>query len=176
MWSAQNMPPADAVCLGELGLTLQEQQERMAQHRKDLVDLDEAAKAHIAAAAPGMSTRGDGGSLVFLLETAEGSVFFQDTAGSWAGVVQGLRANVAILAAAGRPNVDGEPLQGSLAEFVANEARELGARQVVLAHHDNWLPGFSVQTDVDLIREALQSRAPDATLLELDYVDGTRIL
>jgi hypothetical protein len=90
--------------------------------------------------------------------------------------VQGLRANVAILAAAGRPNVDGEPLQGSLAEFVANEARELGARQVVLAHHDNWLPGFSVQTDVDLIREALQSRAPDATLLELDYVDGTRIL
>ena len=40
-------------------------------------------------------------------------------------------------------------------------------------HHDDWLPGFSVDTDVEPIRAALADRAPGAELLELDYVDAT---
>ena len=60
-----------------------------------------------------------------------------------------LRPDVAIVAAAGRGNIDGEPIQGSLAQFVAREVELLGADRVVLSHHDNWLPGFSVDTDLD---------------------------
>jgi hypothetical protein len=46
---------------------------------------------------------------------------------------------------------------------------------VVLCHHDDWLPGFSVDTDVEPIREAIAARVPGATLLDLDYVDGTTL-
>jgi hypothetical protein len=45
----------------------------------------------------------------------------------------------------------------------------------VLCHHDDWLPGFSVATDVEPIRSAIAARAPDAVLLELGYVDGTAL-
>jgi hypothetical protein len=46
----------------------------------------------------------------------------------------------------------------------------------VLSHHDNWLPGFSVDTDVRPIREELARAAPDTELIDLSYIDGTRIL
>jgi hypothetical protein len=42
--------------------------------------------------------------------------------------------------------------------------------------HDDWLPGFSVDTDVGPIRDELARVAPDTTLVELGYVDGTIIL
>ena len=41
------------------------------------------------------------------------------------GILDGLRPDVAILAAAGRGNIDGEPIQGSLADFVG---RQVGRR------------------------------------------------
>ena len=66
--------------------------------------------------------RGDGGALVFMIDTPEGSLLYQDTSGHWTGILHDLRPDVAILAAAGRGNVDGEPVQGSLAGFVARQA------------------------------------------------------
>jgi len=42
----------------------------------------------------------------------------------------------------------------------------------VLSHHDDWLPGFSIDTDLAPIRAGLT----DVELLELGYVDGTVIL
>jgi hypothetical protein len=83
---------------------------------------------------------------------------------------------VAILAAAGRGNIDGEPIQGSLAQFVARQAKLLGARRLVLCHHDNWLPGFSIDTDITPIRKELARVAPESELLELEYLDHTEIL
>ena len=83
--------------------------------------------------------------------------------------------DVAILAAAGRANIDGEPIQGSLADFVADQAAVLGARRVVLGHHDDWLPGFSVATDLAPIRAAIAERAPACELLEPGYLAGTPI-
>jgi hypothetical protein len=46
----------------------------------------------------------------------------------------------------------------------------------VLSHHDNWLPGFSVDTDVRPIREELSRVAPGTELIDLGYLDGRRIL
>jgi hypothetical protein len=46
----------------------------------------------------------------------------------------------------------------------------------VLSHHDNWLPGFSVDTDVRPIRDELARAAPGTDLIDLGYIDGTRIL
>ena len=83
---------------------------------------------------------------------------------------------MAILAAAGRGNIDGQPIQGSLAQFVARGVELLRPRRVVLCHHDDWLPGFSVATDVTPIRREIARVAPRTTLLEPGYLDATAIL
>ena len=71
--------------------------------------------------------------------------------------------------------VDGEPLQGSLAEFVAAQAATLDAGRVVLGHHDDWLPGFSVPTEMEPIRAAFAEHAPGSELLEPGYLEATPI-
>jgi hypothetical protein len=155
-------------------LTLQEQQARFAELVTRLAGgLPPASLEYLVAAQQG--DRGDGGALVFVLDTPDGQVLYKDTSGTARAVLRDLRPDVAILAA-GRGNVDGEPIQGSLAQFVAREAELLGPRRVVLAHHDDWLPGFSVATDVEPIRDALLKVDPDTELLERGYVDGTVIL
>lgn len=170
------MAQSGEVCLGDLGVTWQEQQEKMIELRDYLaMSLDSAAVAHILTARPGHSDRGDGGAFVFLFETPDGSILFQDTSGHWSGVFAGLSVDVAILAAAGRANIDGQPIQSSLADFVADEARLLGARRVVLGHHDDWLPGFSVDTDMAPIRAAFAERAPGIELVEPGYLVATPI-
>jgi L-ascorbate metabolism protein UlaG (beta-lactamase superfamily) len=164
------------VCLGDLGVTWQEREQRMRELGRYLATaLDPVAMEHLLAGAAGHSDRGDGGALLFLFETPDGTVLFQDTSGHWGGVLAGITPDVAILAAAGRANVDGEPVQGSLAEFVAAQAATLGARRVVLGHHDDWLPGFSVPTDLAPIRAALADRAPGCELLEPGYLAATEI-
>ena len=176
VWSHQGMRPADEVCLGDLGVTLQEQQERMAALTTFMTtELDPVAIEHLLGTLSGHSPRGDGGALLFHLETPDGTIVYQDTSGHWTGVVDLLRPDVAIVAAAGRANVDGEPIQGSLAAYVADHVARLQPRQVVLCHHDDWLPGFSVATDIEPIRSTIAALVRGAVLLDLGYVDGTAI-
>jgi L-ascorbate metabolism protein UlaG (beta-lactamase superfamily) len=114
----------------------------------------------------------DGGPLVYLIETRERSIFYQDTSGSWTGVLAGLHADAAILAASGRPNVDGEPIQGSMAQFIAMEAKLLGAKRVVLGHHDNWMPPVtSPGFDIAPVRAALSKEVQGAVLHEAGYLE-----
>ena len=120
--------------------------------------------------------RGDGGALIFVFDTPDGRILYQDTSGHWSGILDGIRPDVAILAAAGRGNIDGQPIQGSLADFVGQQAAMVKAPRVILCHHDNWLPGFSVETDLKPIREELSRVVPGTELLEVGYLDGTEIL
>jgi L-ascorbate metabolism protein UlaG (beta-lactamase superfamily) len=173
VWSHRAMPDADAVCLGDLGVTYQEQRQRMQELFAWLGGLGDEVLEHLRISAQG--ALGDGGPLLFLFETAEGSLLYQDTSGCWSAILHGLRPDVAILAAAGRGNVDGEPIQGSLAEFVAREADLLRPRRVVLSHHDDWLPGFSRAIDVAPIRAELERRVPRTELLELGYLAAAPI-
>lgn len=176
VWSQQGLVAPDQVCLGDVGLSLQEQQVRMAQLSRSIpAALDKAALDHLLGGMAGHSPRGDGGALLFYFETPDGSLLYQDTSGHWTRVVDMLRPDVAIVAAAGRANVDGQPIQGSLVDFVADHVAATRPRQVVLCHHDDWLPGFSYPTEVGPIRDALGKRVPDTTLLELGYVDGTKL-
>ena len=168
VWSAEPLPASDAVCIGELGVTYQEQRQRMEGVWEQLRSLGADVVAHLKASAQG--ARGDGGALVYLFDTPEGSLLYQDTSGHWQGILQDLRPDVAILAAAGRGNVDGEPIQGTLAHFVGQQAALLRPRRVILSHHDDWLPGFSRRIDVAPIREELARRVPRTELVELDYM------
>ena len=50
--------------------------------------------------------------MLYLFETPDGTILYQDTSGHWSGILDGLRPDVAILAAAGRGNIDGEQVEG----------------------------------------------------------------
>jgi len=175
VWSHGQMAQAGEVCVGDLGVSWQQQRARFEELVKHLTTgLEGAAIQHVVESQQG--DRGDGGALIYRFDTPDGRILFQDTSGHWTGILDSLHADVAILAAAGRGNIDGEPIQGSLAQFVARQAELLQPGKLVLCHHDDWLPGFSVDTDVAPIREALARAVPDTELLELGYLDGTKIL
>ena len=130
--------------------------------------------AHIQSHAGSLT---DGGPLAFHIETPAGSIFVQDTSGCWTGVLRDLSADAAILAAAGRPNVDGEPNQGSMAQFLAMEARALGARRVVVGHHDDWMPPVTTADfDMEAVRRQLSTDAPGAELLTPAYLEPVTLL
>jgi len=132
-------------------------------------------REHLATAVGSGQT---GGALCYLIETPAGSIFWQDTSGCWTGVLRDLRPDVALIAAAGRGNIDGEPIQGSLAQFVAREADLLRPKTIILNHHDNWMPPVTREggTDVTSIREELSRVSPYVELLEPGYMEGTRLL
>ncbi len=160
----------DEVCLGDLGIIYQERMARLQEMVQGVLSLGPQVQAHLLASDQGV--RGDGGSFVYLFETPEGSLLYQDTSGHWTGILHDLRPDVAILAAAGRGNIDGEPIQGTLASFVAQQVDLLRPRRVILSHHDNWLPGFSIPLRIAPIREALARRVPRTELVELGYLSG----
>jgi L-ascorbate metabolism protein UlaG (beta-lactamase superfamily) len=177
IWTGTHGADSGEVCLGDLGVTWQERSARMKQlHRAMSTTLDRSSIEHLLSASGAHSDRGDGGALLYLFELPEGSLLFQDTSGHWSSILGELRPDVAILAAAGRANIDGEPVQGSLADFVAEEARSLATRRVVLAHHDDWLPGFAGAPDMEPIRRAFKERAPGVELLEPGYLAATPIM
>jgi len=99
----------------------------------------------------------DGGALDYLIETPEGTVFFRDSMGFWTGVLREVRPVVAILAAAGRGNLDGEPVQGAVEHFIAREVEILRPRTVILGDHDNWTgtPDQPDVTDISPVRAEL---------------------
>jgi L-ascorbate metabolism protein UlaG (beta-lactamase superfamily) len=177
IWTGTHGAGSGEVCIGDLGVTWQERAARMKKLQGGLAStLGQRSIEHLLLAGEAHSDRGGGGALLYLFELPGGSVLFQDTSGHWSSILGDLRPDLAILAAAGRANVDGDPVQGSLADFVADEARILGVRQVVLAHHDDWLPGFAGAPDMDPIRKAFRERAPESELLEPGYLAATPIL
>jgi L-ascorbate metabolism protein UlaG (beta-lactamase superfamily) len=170
VWSHTAMPGTGDVCVGDLGVVYQDRQARFAGLGGFIAALGRDAAEHLRASDQG--ARGDGGALVYVFDTPAGQLFYQDTSGYWTGVAAGLRPDVAIIAAAGRGNIDGEPIQGSLAQFVARQAALLRPRRVILSHHDDWLPGFSTKADVAPIRAELDRFVPGVVLEELGYLDG----
>lgn len=176
-WILTDAPPGD-VETGHTGLTQAEraQQPGLGQRIWALGGTDEGKVIldHIRGCAGSLT---DGGPLVFLIETPQGRIFFQDTSGCWTGVLKDIAADAAILAAAGRANVDGEPVQGSMAGFIAMEAKLLGARTVVIGHHDDWMPPVtSPDFDMAPVRAELAREAPGAKLLEPGYLEPVQLL
>ncbi len=169
--------PVDCIETGHTGLTQAEraQQPGLGQRIWALGGTPEGKVIldHIRGCAGSLN---DGGPLAFLIETPRGSIFFQDTSGCWTGVLEEISADAAILAAAGRANVDGEPIQGSLAQFVAMEAKMLGARTVVLGHHDDWMPPVTKAYDTAPVRDELVREVPGARFLEPRYLEPVELL
>jgi hypothetical protein len=167
---------ADDPCLGDLGVAYQERALRVARGMEMLhsgaLGAEVAAHMHESDRRP----RGEGGSLAYLIETPVGSIFWKDSSGHWSGILRDLAPDVALLAAVGRGNVDGEPVQGTLAGFVASEVELLRPKAVALCHHDDWMPPLTSALDVAPVRHELERRTPGVRFLEMGYLEGRTIL
>ncbi|MBV9578999.1 MAG: MBL fold metallo-hydrolase [Chloroflexi bacterium] len=173
IWTHTSFAAADDVCTGDLDVLHQDRLERLRSRGAQRTALSEEARAHLHASQQG--SRGDGGALLYRFELPEGSLLYQDTCGYWPGLLEQLQPDVAILAAAGRGNVGGEPVQGSLAEFVAEEVAQLHPRRLFLGHHDDWLPGVSAAVDTGPIRREVTRAAPQVELIEMPYCAGVDV-
>ena len=178
IWTASSHAPGD-VALGQYCLTEDE--------RWPVVDADEMerrlealSEAHRSVhGRPAVGSDTHGGAIAYVIETPYGSIFYHDTAGCWTRVVSDLRPDIAIVAMAGRPNVDGEPLQGSLANFVGRMAGMLRPREMYLGHHDNWMPPMTQDMTSDEmmgpVRDELVRVEPRTRLIEVGYIEGTQL-
>ena len=176
IWTASSHAPGDVV-VGQYCLTEDE--------RWPVVDADEMerrlealSEAHRSVhGRPAIGSDTHGGAIAYVIETPYGSIFYHDTSGCWTRVVSDLRPDIAIVAMAGRPNVDGEPLQGSLANFVGRMAGILRPREMFLGHHDNWMPPMTRDMTTDEmmspVREELARVEPRTRLVEVGYMEGT---
>ena len=169
IWS-RNGAPAE-VCLGDRDVTYQERQSRLGERADQRATSEVPGMVEVVAhrQACTQSPRAEGGAYAYLIETSEGSILWKDTSGHWTGILRDLRPDVAILAAAGRGNIDGEPIQGSLAQFMAREVDMLHPLKVVLCHHDDWNPPITSPTDIEPIRKELARQSPNVELVEMGY-------
>jgi L-ascorbate metabolism protein UlaG (beta-lactamase superfamily) len=144
-----------SACLGDLGRGAQDRAVAVQALFDLLPTLSEETREYFSVH-DGHASHRDGGQLAYLLETPEGSLLVSASPGHWTGIFDGLRPDVAILAAAGRPNVDGEPYQGSVAEFLVEQVDLLGRPVVALCHHDPLLPPVAPAYDVSAAEAALR--------------------
>lgn len=162
---------ASACLTGDLDLPLQG---RLRRQVEKFAAREAGAPAHSRDHIP--HVRGDGGALVYLIETPEGSIWWNDTSGYWSWVVDAVNPDVAIVAAAGRGNIDGEPVQGSLAQFVGSQVERLAPRSVILCHHDNWNPPLTKEMDLEpIVFEIDQRTDKSVEVISLAYSDPIKV-
>ena len=170
-WASASRVDTDECCTGGEGLS---HQDRLATTAR----LGAGSGTTLAASTwfP-TPARGDGGALAFLVQTPDGSIWWNDTSGYWTGIGRDVHPDVAILAAAGRGNIDGEPIQGSIAQFVTGQARLLGPKRVLFCHHDDWMPPIT-RGDLDTgpMRRELKEHCSAVDVMEPGYDDPCPIL
>jgi L-ascorbate metabolism protein UlaG (beta-lactamase superfamily) len=168
-------PDSGVECLGDLGVSHQERAARVAALFEALPSMAPDLVAYLQTT-DGHSSRVDGGQLNYLLETPDGSILVNASSGYWTGILRDLRPDVAVVALAGRPNVDGEPHQGTLAHFLVGEVELLRPHKVLLCHHDELMPPLFPGVDTDEALASLSREASYAKYVEMPYSEPVSIL
>lgn len=154
-------------CLGDLGVSAQDRAVSVAGLFAAARTAPDPAGTALRAMLERSSTH-DGGQLAFFLTDGSGSMLVSGSAGYWQGIFAGLRPDLALLSVGGRPNLDGEPFQGSVAQFIVDEVKLLRAGRVALCHHDPLFPGFP-GVDIEAAAAALRQEVPAIGRLDLTY-------
>ncbi len=163
----------DVACLDVHNYEYFEERVILAQFSEQIAQLGEAVKNHLEKSRQG--ARGDGGVLGFLLEMPEGTLFFKDTMGHWTGILEEIDADVAILAISGRGNVDGEPIKGSLIDFMNQEVAALSCKRFIPCHHDNYMPGFATHSNLPALKKGMLAKHPDLDFISPNYELGFEV-
>lgn len=174
LFGSGSSPDSAHECLGDVGISAQDRKQQTGAIF-DLIQTLPGVGDWLARTASRCSAH-DGGQLSYFVTTPEGSIFVSASAGYWTELVRDLRPDVAILALAGRPNVDGEPFQGSLATYLVGEVELIKPSKVVLCHHDELLPGILPAIDTGEALHRLANEASYARHIELTYGNSVPIL
>jgi len=167
IWSRAAAP--GTVVTGDLGVPENERAARLAGNRAARRS-NEAVSELQALIDGGAHSDNIGGALDYLIETPHGNVLFQDSMGYFTGLYAHTPVDVAILAAAGRGHIDGEPIQGSVEDFIAGECALLRPSRVLLSHHDNFTGTADAPdlTDMTAVHEELARQHPTIEVLSID--------
>jgi L-ascorbate metabolism protein UlaG (beta-lactamase superfamily) len=172
---AASSTDSGSACLGDLGVSAQQRRDQTAALFDLIPTLSDDVRGFFEASHDHASAR-DGGQLAYLLDCPDGSLLVSASSGYWRGIFADVRPDVAILAAAGRPNLDGEPYQGSLADFLVEQAEVLGRPAVILCHHDPLLPPVMPGVDVSEAERRLRDLLGPDRYLTLTYGDPVDVL
>ena len=97
--------------------------------------------------------------------------------GHYVNVVKELDPDGALLAAAGRGNTNGEPIQGSGIDFLIDEITLLDPTSVILGHYDDFAgSGNPALDDLEPVKHALRKTSLRANLIEMDFGEPTMVL
>jgi L-ascorbate metabolism protein UlaG (beta-lactamase superfamily) len=173
LFGSGSSPDSATECLGDIGISAQDRKAQTAQIFtliESLPGLGDwfAQTSHRCSAH-------DGGQLSYFVTTPDGSIFVSASAGYWTELIRDLRPDVAILALAGRPNIDGEPFQGSLAQYLVGQVELVKPQRVVLCHHDELLPGVLPAIDTGAALDALAKDASYASHVAMTYSEPIRL-
>lgn len=179
IWTVSEPPGVRA--MGDLGVFQQERNKRLAERfsrNREAGLPPELAAESKTLRARNIGSNSDGGALDYLIDTPDGTIFFQNSMGYWSAILAGVRADAAIIACSGRGNIDGEPVQGTVEQFIAGVATTVSPKRLVLGHHDNWSgsPGAPDLADITPIRKELSRVAPQIEVIEPGYQDGMTLL
>ena len=79
-----------------------------------------------------------------------------------------------------RPNLDKEPIHGSLSDYTGMMTGLLKPRQLILGHHDDRMPPPTPDNTTDQallpVRERIERTRPGNQLIQPPYVNSTRLL
>jgi L-ascorbate metabolism protein UlaG (beta-lactamase superfamily) len=148
-----------ASCLGDLGVSLQSRRAALRRLFEGIPQALPDIAEYFEQIAPHCSTD-DGGQLTYLIDTPAGSILFNASSGYWRGIMSDVRADIALMALTGRPNVDGEPFQGSLADFLLGQVQMVRPSELILCHHDALLPPVTPPVDVGPALARIAEAAP----------------
>lgn len=168
LWAASDVDAGKAVT-GDLGISAQQ---RAAKINELFATANKMAPAPTLKAIDEMlkhSSIEDGGQLAYLLTTPEGSVLISGSTGCWSGIYSQLRPDMALLSVAGRPNLDGEPYQGTKADFLLEQVEMLGhPKRVAFCHQESLIPGMLPDENFEPAVKALADKAPDVEYVAFD--------
>jgi L-ascorbate metabolism protein UlaG (beta-lactamase superfamily) len=159
-------------CLGDLDVSAQDRATAV----RSLFDVMDAVPPPVGPALVAMNeacSHHDGGQLAYLLTTADGSTLVSASAGYWRGLFDGLRPDVALLSLGGRPNVDGEPFQGSSTQYMLEQVQLLRPGRVAFCHHDPLFPGLP-GVDIEPAAAALRTEVAGG-YFEMAYATPIRL-
>ncbi len=76
---------------------------------------------------------------------------------------------MAILPSAGRGNIDGEPIQGSLVDFIDKEIELIKPKEIIFSHHDDWMPPSTKAYNMKPIIESVNTKYPKIKITTMEY-------
>ena len=162
---------SDDICLGDLNLDIRQRIKNVNEFLNNMSGPSENplsnTQKHRQETEQGV--RGEGGALAYVIDTPKGRILWKDSPGHWTGIIKDMKPDLAILPAAGRGNIDGEPIQGTLVDFINKELELIKPKEIIFSHHDDWMPPSTKKVNMKPIEESVNKNHPKIKITKMEY-------